>query len=159
MPWRWRWPLMLIKPQCMPESILRTIHLFLPASLLVRDSGYSFFREKKTEGCIVSRWSSGIWAYRLTPLATVLCSLFLIWSKLQLAPLIACLKSSPTLLLAGRALILFGFLCFSEKTSPVHFSLSESWFIWANHGVLFPLVKNLVRQRHFTRFWPRDYEG
>lgn len=76
----------------MPESVLSTIHLFLPAALLVRDSGYSFFREKKLKAAHPgSQWSSGIWAHCLTPLATVLYSLFPTWSKYTEADPIDCL--------------------------------------------------------------------
>lgn len=148
----------------MPESVLSTIHVFLPAALLVRDSGYSFFREKKLKAAHpVSRWSSGLWAHCLTPLATVLYSLFPTWSKYTEADPIDCLPKIQFHCLACwkslDSVWFFAPLCFSEKMNPVHISLSKSCFIWASHGVLFPLVKNVVRQGHFTRFWPRTMRG
>lgn len=47
----------------------------------------------------------------------------------------------------------------SEKVNPVHISMSLFWFIYADHGIPFLLAKNLVREGHWTKFWPREYEG
>lgn len=46
----------VIKPYCMPESVLSTICLFLPAARLSQGL-WSFLSHKKTEACI--RWYNG----------------------------------------------------------------------------------------------------